>query len=327
MSLLIVGSVALDSIESHAGRVKDVVGGSAVYASYAASLFTRPAIVGVVGDDFPQTEVTSLKRKGIDTQGLERVPGGKTFRWGGRYAEDMIQRETLFTELNVFETFQPTLSPSYRSIRDVFLANIDPDLQLDVLRQVRNPRLVVCDTMNLWIDTKRPSLLKLLKRTDPVRKIDALLLNDEEARMLGDAASLAAAARSIARLGVSRRTAPARRGDARLHRTEPLRIIIKKGEHGCMMFGPEGVFAAPALPLAKAKDPTGAGDTFAGGMLGWLAGRALTPANWRRAILAGTAMASFCVEDFGVKRLRGLEREDFRKRVDELRAMMAVGKM
>jgi len=314
MSLLIVGSVALDSVESRAGRVTDVVGGSAVYASYAASLFTRPAIVGVVGDDFPATEVTNLKRRGIDTEGLERVSGGKTFRWGGRYAEDMNQRETLFTELNVFETFQPRLSPSHRRIRDVFLANIDPDLQLDVLRQVRNPRLVVCDTMNLWINAKRPSLLKLLKRTDPVRKIDILLLNDEEARMLGDAASLAQAARSIARLGVARRT-------------EPLRIIIKKGEHGCMMFGPEGVFAAPALPVANVKDPTGAGDAFAGGMLGWLAGRALTPANWRRAILAGTAMASFCVEDFGVKRLRGLRREDFRKRVEELRAMTTVGKM
>jgi len=301
VSLLIVGSIALDTVETPFGKVRDAVGGSAVYAAYAASLFTRPAIVGVVGDDFPRREVSSLRQKGIDTEGLQRVKGGKTFRWGGRYLEDINQRQTLFTELNVFEAFQPDLPGSYRRIRNVFLANIDPDLQLDVLAQVRKPRLVVCDTMNLWIDGKRPSLLKLLKKTD------VLLLNDEEARMLGQTSSMTRAAAAIARMG-------------------PERVLIKKGEHGCLMFGPEGLFAAPALALAKVKDPTGAGDTFAGGVLGWLAGRALAEANWRKAVVVGTAMASFCVEDFGVKGLRRLKPQALKERTAQLRAMMAVGK-
>ncbi len=302
MSLLIVGSVALDSVETPFGKVDDAVGGSAVYGAYAASLFTRPAIVGVVGADFPKREVTSLKRKGVDVEGLQTIAGGKTFRWGGRYFEDINQRETLFTDLNVFSEFAPVLPPSYRKIKNIFLANIDPDLQLDVLRQIDKPRLVVLDTMNLWIDIKMPSLLKLLK------KIDVLLLNDEEARMLAETTSLPKAAKIIARLGVKR-------------------VLIKKGEHGCFMFGPEGVFAAPALALPKVKDPTGAGDTFAGGMLGWIASRALSPENWRKAILVGTAMASFTVEDFSVRRIRNLKMDQFKKRTQELRAMMAVGKI
>jgi sugar/nucleoside kinase (ribokinase family) len=300
--LLIVGSIALDSVQTPFGSAEGAVGGSAVYASYAASLFSNPAVVGVVGDDFPKREVTHMRGKGIDTEGIETVKGGKTFSWGGKYFEDINQRETLFTHLNVFEKFAPKLPDSYRSIRDVFLANIDPDLQLDVLRQARKPRLVVCDTMNLWINIKRDSLLKLLKQ------IHVLLLNDEEARMLGDTTSLVKAADTIRRRGVER-------------------LLIKKGEHGCLMFGPEGVFSAPALALPVVKDPTGAGDTFAGGMLGWIAGRPLTPANWRKAILVGTAMASFCVEDFSVKRLRGVTAEAVSARTTTLRAMMQVGKV
>lgn len=302
MSLLIVGSLALDSVETPFGNVEDAIGGSAVFASYAAALFTRPAIVGVVGGDFPQSEVAALKRKGIGTEGLHWIEDGKTFRWGGRYSADINHRETLFTELNVFSDFAPELPDSYRAIRNVFLANIDPDLQIDVLSQAHKHRLVVCDTMNLWIDTKRSTLHKLLG------KIDVLMINDEEARMLGESPALTIAARRIMRRGVSR-------------------LIIKKGEHGCMMFGPEGIFAAPALPLEKVKDPTGAGDTFAGGMLGWLAGRTLTPGNWRKAILVGTAMASFVVEDFSINRLRRIRLDSLQKRTEQLREMIKVGKI
>ena len=240
----------------------------------------------MVGDDFPKSEVSALSRRGIGTEGLERVAGGKTFRWGGRYLPGMNERETLFTDLNVFEHFAPKLPEEYRDIHNVFLGNIDPDLQLEVLNQVRAPRFVACDTMNLWINIKQESLLK-------------------EARMLAETESLAEAGRSLCRMGLER-------------------VLIKKGEHGCLMFGPEGVFAAPALLLPKVVDPTGAGDSFAGGMLGWLASRRLTPVNWRRAILVGTAMASFCCEDFSVGRLRSAKAEDVKKRTSELRAMMRV---
>jgi sugar/nucleoside kinase (ribokinase family) len=301
MSLLIVGSIALDTVQTPYGKVENAVGGSAVYGAYAASRYTPVSIVGVVGDDFPQSEMRSLRRCGVDLEGLQRVKGGKTFRWGGRYFEDINQRETLYTELNVFNDFAPKLPASYRKIPNVFLANIDPDLQLDVLRQVDKPRLVVCDTMNLWIDIKRAALLRLLK------KIDCLLLNDEETRMLGDSTSLTRAALKLRRSGIER-------------------IIVKKGEHGCTMFGPEGVFAAPALPVAEVKDPTGAGDTFAGGMLGYLSGRALTEANWRKAVVAGTALASFCVEDFSTRRLRKLDPKALARRCAEVRDMMRVGK-
>ena len=198
MSLLIVGSVALDSVTTPFGKTEDALGGSAVYAAYAAAHYTKPSVVGVVGEDFPQREVKSLKRRGVNTEGLRFVKGGKTFRWAGRYFEDVNQRETLYTHLNVFGDFIPELPDSYVDIRNVFLANIDPDLQIDVLSQVKRPRLVVCDTMNLWIETKRPALLRLLK------KIDVLLLNDEEARMLADTPSLPKAARLLRRRGIER---------------------------------------------------------------------------------------------------------------------------
>jgi sugar/nucleoside kinase (ribokinase family) len=303
MSLLIVGSIALDSIETPFGKLDPALGGSAVFGAYAASLFTKPHIVGVVGDDFPKREIAILRARGVETEGLEIVPGGQTFRWGGRYFDDINQRETLFTELNVFEQFQPKLPESYRRISDIFLANIDPDLQLDVLGQIKQPRFVVCDTMNLWINIKLNSLKKLMK------KIDVLLLNDEEARLLGDTRSLAKAADKLLKSGIRR-------------------LIIKKGEHGCMMFSREGTFAAPALALSKVVDPTGAGDSFAGGMLGWLSNRkTIGEAEWRKAVLVGTAMASFCVEDFSVRKLRRLTLEQLRERVEVLRSMMAVGKV
>lgn len=302
MSLLIVGSIALDSVETPFGKTEDAVGGSAVYASYASSIFTQPSIVGVVGEDFPRREVSAMEKKGVDTSGLSVIKGGKTFRWGGKYFADINQRETLFTELNVFSDFAPVLPESYVSLPNVFLANIDPELQLDVLRQVRKTRLVACDTMNLWISIKRPALLKLLK------KIDVLLLNDEEARMLADTTSLPKAAESLRRAGIPR-------------------LIIKKGEHGSMMFGPEGAFIAPALPLPVVKDPTGAGDSFAGGMLGWLATKPLTEENWRKAMLVGTATASFCVEDFSVKKLRSLDPAKVFERAARVREMITVGKI
>ena len=222
MKLLMVGSIALDTVETPFGKVEDAVGGSVVYGAYAAACFTPPSIVGVVGEDFPTREVRSLKSRGVDTEGVIRIDGGKTFRWGGRYFDDMNQRETLFTHLNVFASFAPVLPEPYCEIRDIFLANIDPDLQMDVLRQARRPRLVVCDTMNLWINIKRASLQKLLK------KIDVLLLNDEEARMLADTTSLVKAANEIRRSGVER-------------------VIIKKGEHGAMMFRPRRRFQ-PSRP-------------------------------------------------------------------------------
>ncbi len=303
MSLLIVGSIALDSVETPDGeKARDAVGGSAVYGAYAASLFTKTSLVGVVGSDFPKREMTNLEKKGADLDGVEIIEDGKTFRWGGRYLQDMNQRETLFTELGVFETFQPKLTVHQKNMKNIFLANIDPDLQHEVLDQIKEPRFVVADTMNLWIDIKHKSLLKLLKR------IDVLLLNDEEAMMLADTLSVPTAAEKLQKMGLKR-------------------VLIKKGEHGCMMYGPEGVFSSPALPLTKLKDPTGAGDSFAGGMLGWLAGRKLTENNWRRAILIGTATASFCCESFSVKKLRSAKREQVEKRAAAVREMMAVGKI
>ena len=302
MSLLIVGSIALDTVHTPYGKAEDAVGGSAVYGAYAASRMTPVSIVGVVGDDFPAAEMRSLSRCGVNLDGVQRIKGGRTFRWGGRYLDDINKRETLFTELNVFGDFAPRLPKSYRRIPNVFLANIDPELQLDVLAQIEKPRLVVCDTMNLWIDIKRPMLKRLFKR------LDCLLLNDEETLMLGESASLTKAALNLRRAGVRR-------------------IIVKKGEHGCMMFGPEGVFGAPALPLASVKDPTGAGDTFAGGLTGYLSRHSLTEANWRKAIVVGTALASFCVEDFSTRRLRRLDRAAITKRCEEVRCMMQVGKV
>ncbi len=291
MSILMVGSVALDTVETPCGKVEDGLGGSAVHASLAASHLAPVEVVGVVGSDFPKRHIKLLEKAGIGTQGLEIVKGGCTFRWGGRYFTDINQRETLFTELGCFETFRPKVPPTLARLPYVFLANIDPVLQLQVLDQCKKPKLVMLDTMNLWIDIRREALIETLRR------VDVVLLNDEEARQLADVISLEKAAKIILNYGVKR-------------------VIIKKGEHGAIMFSSKGFFAAPGLPLGRVVDPTGAGDTFAGGLIGYLARTGATDEKaMRQAMLVGTALASCCVEDFSVRRVSKLKKEDFRKRL------------
>ena len=283
--LLVVGSVALDSVEAPAGKHDDILGGSASYFAAAASYFAHPSLVAVVGEDFPEEHLAFLRGRGVDLGGLERVPG-RSFRWAGRYSEDMNHRTTLDTQLNVFVDFQPHLAPAQRDARYLFLANIHPSLQLDVLSQVKQPKFVAMDTMNLWIQTTPAELAKVLAR------VDLLVINDEEARLLaGPAASrnLVKAARAILAMG-------------------PKTIIIKRGDSGALLFHDSGVFAAPALPLDEVVDPTGAGDCFAGGFMGYLA-RAddLSPRAVRRAMIYGSVMASLSIEAFSLERLRDLQ--------------------
>jgi len=277
MDVVIVGSVALDTVEAPKGSVQRALGGAAVYASVAASYISKVGLVGVVGGDFPRQHIGSLRKRGIDLEGLEIVPDGRTFFWHGRYELDINYRTTLETQLNVFETFSPKLPESYRQRPFLLLGNIHPSLQLDVLRQVREPRLVLCDTMNLWIETERRSLLRLL------RQVDVLCINDAEARQLTERMSIPAAAAWILERG-------------------PSRVIIKRGEHGCSLFSrDDGMFSVPAYPVAKPIDPTGAGDTFAGGFIGYLASRRrIDGAAMRQALVFGSVMASFCVENFSV---------------------------
>lgn len=289
-SLLVVGSVALDSVETSLGRRDEILGGAASYSCYAASFFTATRLVGVVGTDFPTMHEDFLRKQGIDLAGLERVPG-RTFRWAGRYAADFNTRTTLDTQLNVFESFKPKLPAAWTDTPFVFLANIDPVLQLGVLSQVRKPRFSACDTMNFWIGGKRDDLLRVLER------VDMLLLNDEEARQLSGQSSLPAAAKAISALG-------------------PKAVVIKRGDAGALLFQGNDVFAAPAFPLDNVVDPTGAGDSFAGGFMGYLARTGDTsPAGVRSALVAGTVLASFCVEDFSLDRFRGLTPVDIRARI------------
>lgn len=287
--LLVVGSVALDSVETRTGRRDEVLGGAACYFSYAASFFAPVRLVGVVGDDFPSAHEDLLRGRGIDLAGLERVPG-RTFRWAGRYAADFNTRTTLDTQLNVFESFRPKLPTTWASSPFVFLANIDPVLQLEVLTQVTKPRFAACDTMNFWIGGKRPDLLRVLER------VDMLLLNDEEARQLSGKDNLPAAARAIMAMG-------------------PRAVVVKRGDAGALLFHKEGVFAAPAFPLENVVDPTGAGDSFAGGFMGWLAHTGdVSPAGIRTALVVGSVLASFCCEDFSLDRFRTLNAEAIRAR-------------
>jgi sugar/nucleoside kinase (ribokinase family) len=280
--VLIVGSVALDDVTTPHGEQRGILGGSAVYGSVAASNFAPVDIVGIVGDDFPAEHVAALRRRGVNTDGLEVVPGGKTFHWAGEYAGAMNEAVTRLTELGVFEHFNPRIPDAYRADPYVFLANIDPELQLRVLEQVARPRLVIIDSMNLWINIKREALMEVLRRAD------AALLNDAEACLLCQTHSLPQAVERLLELNLKR-------------------IIIKKGSHGAQMFSAEGTFAVPAMPLAVVKDPTGAGDTFAGGLIGYLAMHdRLDEATWRQAILVGTACASFAVEDFSIARIADL---------------------
>jgi len=294
MAVLIVGSVALDTVITPFGKRDEALGGSATYFSYAASYFDSPRIVAVVGEDFPEEHIKTLQRRNIDLEGLESRPG-KTFRWAGKYGYDLNERDTLSTQLNVFEEFHPKLPECYRSSEYVFLGNIHPTLQLEVLDQVISPKFVACDTMNFWIENERESLCELIKR------VDAIVLNDSEARELAQEPNLSKAARKIQALGC-------------------LKIIIKKGEHGCLFFAPHSHFSAPAYPLESVMDPTGAGDSFAGGFMGYLAqtGR-IDDFNIRRAIIYGSVLASFAVEEFSVDRFLGLTSEEIAARYKEFR--------
>lgn len=299
--ILAVGSVALDTIETPFGRADRIVGGSGTYFSAAASFFSPVRLVGVVGEDFPLRELDFLAARGVDLGGIEVVKGGKTFWWHGRYAFDLNTRESLATHLNVFERFDPKLPAAWRESGILFLGNIHPALQLKVLDSVKAPRFVLCDTMDFWITGERAAL------TNVLRRVDALVINDSEARQLAGVPNLVRAASAIREMG-------------------PSVLIIKKGEHGALLFTDEGVFSAPAYPLEQVFDPTGAGDTFAGGFLGYLAREwdgTGDPAQdqLRRAVIHGSALASFSVEKFGIERLRDLAAADVARRVEAFRAL------
>ena len=300
MSILAVGSVGLDSVETPAGKVENALGGSAIYFSTAASFFYDSIrLVAVIGEDFPQTHLDFLQTRGIDVEGIERIQGGKTFRWGGSYTEDLNSAITLFTDLNVFADFQPKLPNTYKTTPYIFLANINPELQLNVLEQITNPQLVVCDTMNLWINNSRDALMQTL------RHVDILILNDGEVRLLTGEGNLIRGAKEILTYG-------------------PKRVIVKKGEHGAMTLTNSTFFAAPAFPLEEVFDPTGAGDSFAGGFMGYLATIGDTSEETiRRAIIYGTVVASFNVQDFSLNRQRTLTRSEIDFRYRQLQEVVA----
>jgi sugar/nucleoside kinase (ribokinase family) len=296
MSLLVVGSVALDTVETPFGRAEDALGGSATFFAASASWFCPVRLVGVIGDDFPAGSLDFLAEREVDLSGLERA-AGESFRWAGVYNYDLSSRETLDTRLGVFADFAPRIPDAFRDTEWVFLGNIDPELQIDVLEQIQKPRLVACDTMNFWIGGKRDALLELLE------KVDLLLVNDSEARELSGDFNLARAARWIQARG-------------------PRYVIVKKGEHGAILFTPSSVFFAPGYPLEEVFDPTGAGDAFAGGLMGYLArcGRA-EDADLRRAVIHGSVMGSFAVERFSVDRFRDLTQDEIETRVRQFREM------
>ncbi|MHB2150618.1 PfkB family carbohydrate kinase [Calditrichota bacterium LG25] len=298
MSLLVVGSIAYDTIETPTARVEDSLGGSALYFSAAASLFTPVNVVGVVGSDFDASKISFLKKRGVNFDGLY-MESGKTFRWGGRYFDDMNKRETLFTYLNVFERFQPVIPEHYQKAEFVFLANIDPELQLEVLKQIESPKLIVLDTMNFWISGKRKKLEEVLAYTD------IIVLNDEEVREITGENGLIKAARAIPKMG-------------------PKSVIVKKGEHGAMLYHEEEFFFVPAFPLENVVDPTGAGDSFAGGFMGFLAkAQTLDLPTLKKAIVYGSTIASFNVEDFSFKRLEKIKMKEIKERVKLFKKMTA----
>ncbi len=297
MSVLVVGSVALDSVETPFGKAEDVLGGSATFFSASASHLTKVSVVGVVGSDFPVEKLEPLKKRGVDFSGLERAEGS-SFRWRGRYRHDLNSAETLETHLGVFSHFSPKIPETLRSLPYVFLANIDPRLQLDVLNQVGKPKLVACDTMNFWIQSRRPDIIELLGH------VDLVTLNDGEARQLTEKSNLVQAAQWIMARG-------------------PRHVIIKKGEHGAFMFAPDSIFFAPAFPLDNVFDPTGAGDAFAGGFIGYLAATGdLAEANLRRAVIYGSVMGSFAVEKFSIERLMTVTRAEIDQRMREMRRLV-----
>ncbi|MFH1126893.1 MAG: PfkB family carbohydrate kinase [archaeon] len=297
VDLVVVGSIALDSVKTPFGDVKDILGGAATYSSVAASIFCRPGLVGVVGEDFPREHIDFLNKRNIATDGLEVVPG-KTFRWSGYYEFDMNQAHTTDTQLNVFSSFRPKIPPKYLEAKYLFLANIDPVLQLDVFLQLKNAKFVALDTMNFWISTKRDELMKI------IGKVNLLLINDAEARQLMNTPNLVRAARMLLKVG-------------------PDAVIIKKGEHGALLFTDGMCFSAPAYPLEDLKDPTGAGDSFAGGIMGYLASTDdVSVENMRKAIIYGSSIASFNAEDFSLNKLKKITRDDILKRYKEFERLV-----
>lgn len=295
MGVLVVGTVTLDTVETPQKRVEDVLGGSGTYAAVAASFFGNPVrLIGVVGADFPQIYTDFLQTRDICLEGLTRVENGKTFRWGGRYAEDFNVRDTLFTELNVVTDFHPVLPDAYKETLYLFLANDPPQLQLSIIEQTSNPKLVVCDTMDFWIHEERMALEKTIER------VDILILNDSEAKLLTGESNLLNAARAILRKG-------------------PQRVIIKKGEHGAISITESSFFSAPAYPLTRVVDPTGAGDSFAGGFMGYLASIGdVSEGSIRKAMMYGTVVASFNIEDFSINRQKSVQFDEIEARYQEL---------
>ena len=299
MPLLVVGSVALDCVETPTAKRDDVLGGSAVFFSYAASFFSPVRMIGAVGEDWPRELTRLLEAKGIDTSGLQTIPGGRTFRWRGRYLPNMNDRETLEVHLNVLEEFRPRLNETHQQCRFLFLGNASPVVQLEVLNQAKGAELTVADTMDLWINIQRDELGQLLKR------IDGLVLNDSEAKLLAEDENLVRAGRAVLAMG-------------------PKFVVIKKGEHGAMFFSEHEMYVMPAYPTARVLDPTGAGDSFAGGMMGHLAalGR-FDPQALKEALAYGVVTASFTVEDFSLDRLEQINRHDLDRRLAEYRQMLS----
>lgn len=298
MDILVVGSVAFDTVETPFGQGNEVLGGSATYFSTAASFFVGVRLVAVVGEDFPAEHREFLQSRNIDLAGLQ-VASGRTFRWKGRYGYDLNEAQTLETNLNVFEGFRPELPESFRDTEIVFLANIDPELQLEVVRQVRRPRLIACDTMNFWIGGKREALVRTL------REVDILVINEGETRQLAGEANLVKAARAVLAMG-------------------PKTLVVKRGEYGVLVFSAHSTFSAPAFPLEEVFDPTGAGDTFAGGFIGYLAATGdFSEATIRKATVFGSVMASFTVEDFSLDRLRRVSWPEIEGRFRTFQALTA----
>ncbi|MDO8735939.1 MAG: PfkB family carbohydrate kinase [Thermoleophilia bacterium] len=299
MSILVVGSIALDSVETPFGVAEEALGGAAVYFSYAASFFNRVRLVGIIGEDFPEEHLELLAGRNIDLAGLERAEGS-TFRWKGRYDYDLNEAHTLDTQLNVFETFAPKIPDSFKDSDFVFLANIQPGLQLQVAEQATSPRIVACDTMNFWIEGAYDQLRETLK------SVDILIINDAETRELAREPSLVKAARQILEWG-------------------PSTLVVKRGEYGVLMFHGSSVFSAPAYPLEEVFDPTGAGDTFAGGFMGYLSTQEeISEAAIRQAIIFGSTLASFNVEDFSLNRMKTLDMQEILDRFAEFRLLSHV---
>ncbi len=301
MTLLAVGSMAIDSVKTPFGERQESIGGSATYFSVSASFFTKVSLVAVIGDDFPSTELEFLKSRDVDLSGVEKTEG-KTFRWKGEYHEDMNVAHTLDTQLNVFENFKPEIPRTLKNIDYLFLANIDPDLQISVLEQIDSPKLVACDTMNFWIEGKNDSLMKI------VSLIDILIINDAELCSLAEDKNLLTAAKKIRDLG-------------------PSTLVVKRGEFGAILFHKEEIFAVPAFPVKNVIDPTGAGDTFAGGFMGFLTLKGMSSNNLRNAVIYGSVMASFNVQSLSFDRLRSLEKAEISERYQEFSRLLHYDKV